>query len=177
MAIIYLIGFMGTGKTTLGRPLAKALGREFIDLDEFIEKEKRLSIPELFAKFGEEEFREMEREALVKLSDSENLVLATGGGTPCFFENMRLMKKSGRVVLLTVSIPELLRRLIAGGDKRPLVKNTPLDELEGKITTLLNERSQFYQQADIRFFAEHLDSVEEVNLATQQLVKVLSKGG
>ena len=87
------------------------MGREFIDLDEFIEKEKRLSIPELFAKFGEEEFREMEREALVKLSDSENLVLATGGGTPCFFENMRLMKKSGRVVLLTVSIPELLRRL------------------------------------------------------------------
>ena len=142
---LILIGFMGTGKTSLGKLLANRLGRGFIDLDQKIEHDAKMTIPQIFELHGEKYFRELEKKAVREVSERKNLVIATGGGTVKDAENVRLLKNSGVIICLTTDPEEIFRRTERRGE-RPV-----LDSGEDRLATikkLLAEREIFYSQAD-----------------------------
>lgn len=146
---IFLIGYMGCGKTTVGRPLAKALGLRFIDMDHFIADKYHCTIPELFEAKGEEGFRQIERDTLHELASTENTVISTGGGSPCFFDNIDRMNRSGTTIYLKVSPEGLVKRLAHGRDKRPLLRGKSDEELLEFIRDSLAKRDRYYGQARI----------------------------
>lgn len=143
---LVLIGFMGTGKTSLGKILADRLGRTFIDIDQKIEQDAGLSIPKIFELHGENYFRELEKKAVAEIVKRKNLVIATGGGTVKDEENLRLLKESGVIVCLTTAPEEILIRTQRRGE-RPLL-DKPDDERLAEIKKLLAQREKFYSQAD-----------------------------
>lgn len=147
---IFLIGFMGSGKTHWGKQLAAQLKIPFFDLDEEIVKSEGKSIGDIFASCGEEHFRMIEKEALESLIDDHNsMVLSCGGGTPCFFNNIERMKKYGVVVWLNTHSEVILGRLLKEKASRPLLKNIDDADLKVYIIRKLNERRMYYEQADI----------------------------
>lgn len=164
--LIFLIGYMGSGKSTAGKKLAKLLGYGFADLDDHIEKRSGRRIADIFAIEGEEEFRRLERVYLEKLCKLENHVIATGGGTPCFGKNIELMKRSGKVVYIKMTAAALAKRLSQSYNSRPLLKNTGNKSLENFIEEHLAQRERFYGQADV--------AVNGVSLDVKELAKQLS---
>ncbi|HEX3386761.1 MAG TPA: shikimate kinase [Mucilaginibacter sp.] len=146
---IFLIGFMGSGKTTLGRKLAARMNYEFIDLDHVLEKQVELSIAEYFQFFGEDSFRKMESKVLKKTPYPENAVISTGGGLPCFFDNMDWMKANGKVVYLKLPPKTLADSLESGKEERPLLQGKHGDGLVAFIEQKLAEREQYYMEANI----------------------------
>lgn len=145
---IFLVGFMGSGKSTLGKELADKLGWRFYDLDEQIEKEKGQSISELFTHFGETHFREIESASLRHFEEEkEPFVLATGGGTPCFHGNMHWMKEQGKVVFLDIPLTVLLARLKGSEAVRPLLKNIDPHHLTRELALLLEKRRPIYLES------------------------------
>lgn len=144
---IFLIGFMGCGKSTMGRALASKLNLTFIDLDTFLEEKYFKTIPQIFAEEGEESFRRKERNVLEEVCSFDNVILATGGGAPCFFDNMDLMNESGFCVFLDVDISSLVNRLIHAKTERPLIKGKSPEELHIFIEGLLAKRRPFYEKA------------------------------
>jgi shikimate kinase len=144
---IYLIGFMGCGKTTMSRKLAKTLGFEVIDLDFEIELYGGMAISEYFATHGEEAFRRLESKILKEFNYPENCVIATGGGTPCFYDNMEFMNSRGATVYIKMPASALAKRLEKGQSKRPLIKDFDEAGLINFITLKVQEREQFYNQA------------------------------
>ncbi|MEO5359015.1 MAG: shikimate kinase [Nitrospirota bacterium] len=145
MKNIVLTGFMGTGKTTIGKVLAKSLGRNLIDIDSEIEKDKGIKITEIFASMGEAKFRDMETEMVGKISTLSNVVISTGGGVVLRQENIEFLRKNGIVVNLTAD-PEIIYARLSGANDRPLLNVA--DPL-AKIRELLDFRRPFYQNADI----------------------------
>ncbi len=145
---IYLIGYMGSGKSTMGRGLAKNLGLSFVDMDQYIEKRNFKTIPQIFADSGEEGFRRLEQKALIELSDFENIIIATGGGAPCFFENMKLIKNTGKSIYLKATPRILAQRLVDSKVERPLIKGKNFEELTEFIHNTLALREEWYAQAD-----------------------------
>ena len=147
--LIFLLGMMGSGKTTLGKELAEKLGYTFLDLDAVIEQKENKTIAEIFATEGQERFRELEREALQHIiSNYKQAIVATGGGTPCFFNNMTLMNASGETVFLDVSIESLAQRLSKSDlSTRPLLAGKTQHELISFLGKTLADRRQFYKQA------------------------------
>lgn len=143
---VILTGFMGTGKTSLGKLLATRLGRPFVDIDKKIETEQQLSIPKIFEQFGEEHFRELEKSAVKELSERRGLVIATGGGTIKDEENLRLLKNSGVLICLTTAPEEIFNRTARRGE-RPVLDGGG-DERLATIKKLLAERKKFYDRAD-----------------------------
>lgn len=143
---VILTGFMGTGKTSLGKLLATRLGRPFVDIDKKIEDETQLSIPQIFEQFGEAHFRELEKAAVKELSERRGLVIATGGGTVKDEENIRLLKSSGIIICLTTKPEEILNRTARRGE-RPVLDGGGNERLE-TIKKLLAERKKFYDRAD-----------------------------
>jgi shikimate kinase len=146
---IFLIGFMGSGKTTLGRKLAARMGCEFIDLDHKLEQQVELSIAEYFSIFGEDAFRKLESEVLKKTIYSDNVIISTGGGLPCYFDNMEWMKANGKVIYIKLSPKTLADRLESGKEERPLLQDKHGDDLIAFIEQKLAEREGFYSQANI----------------------------
>lgn len=147
---VFLIGFMGSGKTHWGNQLAGQLKIPFFDLDEQISVSENQSIAEIFAGAGEEQFRIKEKEKLEALIDENlSMVLSCGGGTPCFFNNIETMKKYGVVVWLNTHVEILLQRLLKEKTKRPLLKNIEDDDIKSYIIRKLNERRMYYEQADV----------------------------
>jgi len=147
---IFLIGFMGCGKTHWGKMLSEKLHVPFFDLDEKIVEHKGKSIPEIFKTEGEEHFRLLEKDVLHLLSEShDSFVMATGGGTPCFYNNIDYLKKQGTVVWINCSTDCLYNRLVKEKDKRPLVKDIPDVELKSYIIRKYSSRKIFYQQATV----------------------------
>ena len=146
---IFLIGFMGSGKTTLGRKLAARMSCEFIDLDHKLEQQVELSIAEYFSIFGEDAFRTLESEVLKKTIYSDNVVISTGGGLPCYFDNMEWMKANGKVIYIKLSPKTLADRLESGKEERPLLQDKHGDDLIAFIEQKLAEREGFYSQANI----------------------------
>ena len=142
---IFLIGFMGCGKTTLGKKLAKHLNYNFIDLDSYIEKTTNKTITEIFENKGEKTFRIVEKESLMEVCKKDNLVIATGGGTPCFFDNMQKILDSGKAIYLKMEIEDLLERLETEKSQRPLIENKSAKELDNFIRNKLSEREYFYK--------------------------------
>lgn len=149
---IFLVGLPASGKTTLGKELAEKLGLKFIDLDQLIEQEVEMSIPEYFKFQGEANFRLKEKEALADVcSNQENFVLSTGGGTPCFHYNMDTMKRKGKVIYLDVNPGDLALRILEEGvEERPIFKSYDQTDLIEEIRSLREKRESFYQQADIK---------------------------
>ena len=143
---LVLIGFMGTGKTSLGKLLANRLGRGFVDLDQKIERDAGMTIPKIFELHGEKYFRELEKKAVREVSERKNLVIATGGGTVKDAENVRLLKNSGVIICLTTEPEEIFRRTERRGE-RPVLDGGGEERLE-TIKKLLAEREIFYSQAD-----------------------------
>ncbi len=143
---LVLTGFMGTGKTSLGKLLAEKLGRGFVDLDQKIEQDTGMTIPQIFEKYGEKYFRELEKNAVKEVAARKNLVIATGGGTVKDEENIKLLKESGVMVCLTTEPEEIFRRTERRGE-RPVLDAGDEDRLN-TIKKLLAERQKFYAQAD-----------------------------
>lgn len=150
---VILTGFMGTGKTSLGKLLATRLGRPFVDIDKKIEDEEHLSIPKIFERFGEAHFRDLERAAVRDLSEKRGLVIATGGGTVKDEENLRLLKNSGVLICLTATPEEILYRTARRGE-RPVLDGGGNERL-ATIKRLLAERKEFYDRADY-----HVDTTD-----------------
>lgn len=147
---IFLIGFMGSGKTHWGKQLAKQLKIPYYDLDEVISSRENKPVSQIFSESGEETFRVKEREMLEALIDeNETMVLSCGGGTPCFFNNIEKMKKYGVVVWLNTHVETLLKRLISEKSARPLIKHVADNDLRSFIIRKLNERRIYYEQADV----------------------------
>lgn len=144
---IFLIGFMGCGKSTMGRALSASLNLMFIDLDTFLEERYFKSIPQIFAEEGEESFRRKERKVLEEVAAFDNVIVATGGGAPCFFDNMELMNNSGFCIFLDVEIDSLVTRLLRAKTERPLIKGKSPDELRLFIEGMMQKRRPFYEKA------------------------------
>ncbi|MBR0037512.1 MAG: shikimate kinase [Bacteroidales bacterium] len=173
MQRIFLIGYMGAGKTTLGRALAKTMNLEFIDLDDFIVSRFHKTIKEIFAEVGEEGFRKIERNALIEVSEYENVIISLGGGTPCFFDNMDIVNRSGQSVYLKPDEKVLLIRLIKGKHKRPLLADKSDEEILQVIREQLAWREPYYQKADITFNASHLENKTDIHLNAEKLAELL----
>ncbi len=147
--LIYLIGFMGCGKTTLALKLADSLGFEAVDLDRFIEERNFKSVPAIFETYGEEHFRTLERKALEEVAQFSNVVVSTGGGAPCFFDNMTFMNSSGITIYLDTSVELLSERLQKSKTDRPLIRGKQPGEIEIAIREMLDKRSKYYNMARI----------------------------
>ncbi|NJK84331.1 MAG: shikimate kinase [Saprospiraceae bacterium] len=145
---IFLIGFMGSGKSHNGKKLAKALNYNFIDLDDYIEEKAGKSIEEIFQQAGESYFRHLEQECLKSMTQFDDIVISTGGGAPCFSDNMAWIKKNGISIFLNPSVNILLHRLLPRTAHRPLLKGKSSEELYQYIHNKLEERVAFYNQAD-----------------------------
>ena len=154
---IYLIGYMGSGKSTLGRRLSKHLSVQFVDMDHYIEERNYKTIPQIFAEEGEAEFRKKERKALEELSEFTDIVIATGGGAPCFFDNIDLMNKSGKTIYLNIDPEILAERLIKSKTERPLIKGKSKEELVAFIDSTLKKRNEFYKQAKYQITQPDID--------------------
>jgi shikimate kinase len=146
---IFLIGFMGCGKSKLGKATANKLEAPFLDLDTLVETINQQSIPQLFENLGEEGFRLKEKEALQQSAMDNNAIIATGGGAPCYFDNMDWMNKNGITVFIDTPVKVLADRLVNARVERPLVKGKSYPELLEFIETKLNERRPFYEQAQV----------------------------
>jgi shikimate kinase len=154
--IFYLIGFMGAGKTTLGKQIAQSLGFYFQDLDAFLEAQTGRSVRQIFLEEGETAFRAKESQALGELirSSPTPLILACGGGAPCYENNLALMQQNGFLIYLKAEPATLMQRLLPQKEKRPLIKDIPKTELLNYIQFMLQSRSLYYWQADFVFTVE-----------------------
>lgn len=147
---IYLTGMPGSGKTTFGKRLAKAMGFTFCDLDVLITEHEKKPVTEIFAQQGETYFRQLESELLKKTLSYTHTIIATGGGTPCFFDNMQWMCMQGITIFLDVTLPELTQRLMVGTkgeQKRPLFANKTPEELQASLAAMRQLRLPYYEQA------------------------------
>jgi shikimate kinase len=162
---IFLIGFMGSGKTHWGTRMAEKLNIPFYDLDAVIVNNEGMSISEIFALKGEEYFRYMEKQTLEDLaSREEHFVLSAGGGTPCFFNNIEFMKRSGKVLWLNTSLEILNQRLLKEKISRPLLRGITEAGLRAYIIRKLSERKMYYEQADLMVHEETVELDKLVSL-------------
>jgi shikimate kinase len=162
--VVYLIGFMGSGKSTAGKRLANRLSWEFRDLDSEIEDRTGMSVPEIFDIHGEDYFRKEEADALRALDISSDLVVACGGGTPCFHENMDHMNQTGLTIYLKMDPVSLKNRLTNARKKRPLVEGLDEEELEEYLKGLLAEREPYYLLSKVIVDGLSLDTDRLVNI-------------
>ena len=162
LGTIFLIGFMGCGKSTKAKQLAKLLDCSVIDLDAVIVEQQGMSIADYFAANGENAFRALERETLQSFDYPETCVVATGGGLPCYFDNMDWMNENGTTVYLEMTPPQLASRL-HNREKRPLLKGMDDEQLLTFIEGKLEERNPFYHQAQLSINAFDLEAKELLN--------------
>jgi shikimate kinase len=152
---------MGSGKTTVGRVLSRRLGFDFLDTDKEVEKLAGMSLRNLFETSGETTFRELERQVLHTTSKLEKTVISTGGGTPCFFDNMDFIKQNGVSVYLMLQPASIVNRLENSKNPRPLVHRLSSSELQAYVETELEKRKKFYNNADYVIKAESV-SIDQI---------------
>ena len=167
---VYLIGYMGSGKSSAGKLLAEKMKVDFLDFDRYIENETGKTIAEIFDTEGEEKFRELENQYLKKILNKENTVVSLGGGTPCFHNNIELINKSGKSVYLDMDVESLVKRLFKARNKRPLIRGLNETELKYFIEANLEKRKAVYEQAHFTVNASGL-SVEEVSEEIRKKIK------
>lgn len=150
---IILIGFMCSGKTTFGKQLALHLNMPFIDIDDYISQQQDKTVAQIFAEQGEEYFRELERAALTELLKGTPSIISSGGGTPCFHNNIDIMNRSAITVYLACDTQTVIDRLKMAKQERPLLKGKTDKELFNYVDSLLNQRKPIYQQAHVTLSA------------------------
>jgi len=153
---IFLVGMMGSGKSKMGKKLASLLNMDFVDVDEYIENKEGVSVSDLFDKKGEQNFRKLEQFYLREILVQDHIVVSTGGGLPCYFENMELMNKHGVSVYLEATAAFLKSRLIHHKEKRPLIANIPDDSLEEFLDRMLKTRDVYYKRSNITISAKNI---------------------
>lgn len=173
MIRIFLTGYMGAGKTTLGKAFARKLNISFIDLDWYIEERFHKTVGELFAERGETGFRELEKSMLHEVAEFEDVVISTGGGAPCFFDNMEFMNRAGKTVFLNVHPDVLFRRLRIAKQQRPILQGKQDEELKDFIIQALEKRAAFYTQAQYVFNADELEDRRQIDTSVQRLQELL----
>jgi shikimate kinase len=155
--LIFIIGYMGAGKTTLGKQLAERLNYRFYDLDDMFEISTGYSIGSFFEKFGEAAFRQKEREILFNHLDDVQTVIATGGGTPCYADNMAIMNQKGMTVFIETGFETIMKRLAGKFHDRPMLKHIPHDQLPSFIREHMKSRLEYYSKAMIKVDGEDID--------------------
>lgn len=168
------MGYMGAGKTTVGKMLAKDLGLQFYDLDWYIEERMRKTVPQIFAERGEDGFREIERRLLHEAAEFEDIVLSCGGGTPCFFDNMEYMNAQGSTVYLKADPEVLYAHLKMGKVERPLLKNKTPEQMKEFIKEQLSRREQYYLKAQNVLDVNLLDNYEKIKISVATLRNMLN---
>ena len=158
---IFLVGFMFSGKSTVGKLLAKSMGYEHIDTDHMFESLYNISINDFFEKYGQDLFRELERKLLLTLIEKDNIVISTGGGLPCFHNNMELIKQNGISIHINMSFKSIIHRQKKSKKNRPLLKNKSQEEIEIFLQDLLAKRIDIYNQSNIIIKGEDL-SIKEL---------------
>lgn len=163
---IFLIGFMGSGKTTLGKKLSKIMGYRFIDIDKYIEENYNTTVVDIFELKGENQFRELEHKALLEIIKDDKIIISTGGGTPCFFDNMEIMNSNGITVYLKVDYKTIVERVSISKRDRPLIANKTSSELESYVKNLLNERETHFSKSHLKIEGISLRA-EDIHLAIE----------
>lgn len=161
---IYLIGFMGSGKSSAGRRIAALLRWKFRDTDKLVEKKEGMTVSEIFASGGEQRFRGSEASALREVASGTRTVVACGGGTPCSEENMGVMKSTGLTVYLRLPADILVSRLLRSRSRRPLLRDTGDAELHTRVQEMLDTRSRWYEQADLVIDCENVTDEEMTSM-------------
>lgn len=156
MKNIVLIGFMGTGKSCVGKLLAEKLSFSFADTDLLVEEEAKMSIPQIFSQYGEAHFRSCEKKAVREAAERSNIVISTGGGVPMFEENRQVLRKNSIIICLCASVDTIMDRT-KGRGSRPL-----LNSQKDKIQALLDERKPFYDEADFIIDTDDLSPLQIV---------------
>ena len=149
LARIYIIGFMGSGKTKYGKKIARRLDYSFVDMDDYIEQKAGMSVKDIFRKKGEAWFRKEETKAIKRLASKEKIVISTGGGVPCHGDNMDLLNENGLTVYLKLSPSKLFKKLQKSKKERPLLAGKSDKKMLRTIKDLLHEREPYYTQADL----------------------------
>ena len=178
MTTVFLIGYMGCGKTTLGEPLARVMGWRFVDLDLYIEQQCGMTAKEVFQHYGEAHFRELERSALREVAASDgNKVVACGGGTPLRSENMELMNSVGITVWLRASVERITSRLVLPEQraKRPLLNDMSDEQIMESVRKGLEARRKFYEQAQLEFDSTFLESEQEIDDSAHRLASLIKQ--
>ena len=165
MKNIYIVGFMGTGKTVVGKILAKRLDRDFVEMDEIIEQQESMEISDIFAQKGEAYSRKLEKGLLLKLSGKENLIISCGGGLICNEENKVLLKATGIVISLSASASTIYERTKKYTHRPLLNVNNP----QGAINDLLNKRTHFYSQAHYVIDTEDISADEVADMVIEKV--------
>ena len=173
MIRVILIGFMGAGKTTVGKALGKALGVTFYDLDWYIESRMRKTVKQIFDEQGEEGFRKMEHNMLHEVAEFENVVISCGGGTPCFYDNMDYLNQQGDTVYLKASPEVLYKHLKMAKGVRPLLLNKTPEEVQVYIREELSRREQFYSKAKHILDIDVMDSLDKVQHCIEEIKKTV----
>ena len=174
MKSIIIIGYMGAGKTTVGKALAKELGVMFYDLDWYIESRMRKTVKQIFDEIGEEGFRKIERNMLHEVAEFESLVVSCGGGIPFFFDNMDYMNQLGETIYLKASPETLHTHLKMGKGVRPLLLNKTPEEVEIFIREQLKLREPFYNKAKHIIDINVMDDFNKINGMVEQIRKMLN---
>lgn len=170
---IIFIGYMGAGKTTIGRQLARSLGHRFYDLDWYIESRMRRTVRQMFDERGEEGFRKVEHSMLHEVAEFEDVVVSCGGGTPCFFDNMDYMNRQGATVYLKAEPDVLCRHLKMGRTVRPLLLGKSDDEVRAFIHEQLEARAPYYEKAKYTLDVSLLDNYEKIEATVGALRTLL----
>lgn len=165
---------MGSGKSAIGRALNRLTGLDVIDLDLYIERRFHKSISQLFAERGESEFRSLETAMLDELSKFENVIVACGGGTPCFGHNMELMNSRGITVWLNTPVDTIHRRLCRAKAKRPLIAHMTDEELLDYISSSIEARRPYYSQAQIELTLSPTETSVDANATARQLLQLIN---
>ncbi len=173
MRRIVLVGYMGSGKTTVGKALSKETGMMFYDLDWYIENRMHTTVSKLFTERGEEAFRKIEYNMLHEVAEFEDVIISCGGGTPCFFDNMDYLNQQGDVVYLKASPDTLYKHLLMAKVERPLLKGKSPEELIAYITEHLKERAPFYEKARYTIDVNVLDDYDKIHTSVQSIRTLL----
>ena len=173
MTRIILIGYMGAGKTTIGKALAKALGVTFYDLDWYIETRMRRTVKQIFDAEGEDGFRRIEYNMLHEVAEFEDVIISCGGGTPCFFDNMDYMNRQGDVIYLKAKPEVLYKHLMMGKTERPLIKGKSHEQLLDFINQQLEKREPFYTKAKYTLDVSLMDNYEKIKISVQKAKELL----
>jgi shikimate kinase len=174
MKRIILIGYMGSGKTTVGKALSKETGMMFYDLDWYIESRMRKTVSQIFAEKGEEGFRKIEYNMLHEVAEFEDVIISCGGGTPCFFDNMDYLNQQGDVIYLKATPETLYKHLLMAKVERPLLKDKTPEELIAYITEHLKEREPFYEKAHHTLDVNVLDNYDKIATSVERIKSLLS---